>query len=237
MNTKAIYLWVFILGISLSACDDDDNPTPDFDYEFGFVDEGADGWEVDFADYPPNVGTDYDFDSEFTTLPEPLDTTVPALRISGTNRSDDLFMFAKRKLTNLPANQTFEVRIEASFASDAASNAVGIGGPPGESVYIKAGVIPEEPTVSTDSMGWLRADFDKGNQSQIGAQAVSLGTAANGTDEFEYVLLDRDAESTMTLETDENGEAWLYIGSDSGFEGTTTLYYRRIWVYLDMQSL
>jgi len=236
MKTKTIYVWLFILGISLSACDDDDNPTPDFDFEFGFVNEGADGWVVDFADYPPNVGTDYDFESSFTTLPEPLDTTVPALRISGTNRSDDLFMFAKRKLTNLPANQNFEVRIEASFASDAASNAVGIGGPPGESVYIKAGVIPEEPTVSTDSMGWLRADFDKGNQSQIGTQAVSLGNAANGTDEFEYVLLERDAESTMTLKTNENGEAWLYIGSDSGFEGNTTLYYRRIWVYLDMLS-
>jgi len=237
MNTKAIYVWVFILGLSLSACDEDDSPTPDLEYEFGFVDEGADGWEVDFADYPPNVGTDYEFESSFTTLPEPLDTTVPALRISGANRSDDLFMFAKRKLSNLPANQTFEVRIEASFASDAASNAVGIGGAPGEAVSIKAGLIPDEPTVSLDSMGWLRTDFDKGNQSQIGAQAVSLGDAANGTDEFEYVLLDRDGTSTMTLQTDENGEAWLYIGSDSGFEGTTTLYYRRIWVYLDMESL
>lgn len=219
--------------LSLMGCSEDDPGTPTFSREFIFSEPT--GWTVDFADYPPGDTSIFAFESAFTTLPEPLDTNLSALRISGANRSDDLFMYTKRQLTGLPANTSFLLRVEAILASDAPSNAVGIGGPPGESVYLKTGVTQEEPTTGLDDQGWLRLNIDKGNQSMLGEDALSLGNAANGTDEFSYVLLTRSTPDALTFTTDDQGRAWFYIGSDSGFEGTTTLYYHR--VKLDMTPL
>lgn len=219
-----------LISLLAMSCNDDNIGAPVFSSEFIFAD--STGWTIDFADYPPGDPDLYEFKAAFTTLPEPLDTTRPALLISGANRSDDLFMYAKRKLTGLPPRQRLAVMVEATFASNAASNAVGIGGPPGESVYLKTGVTTVEPTTAPDEMGWLRLNIDKGNQSQIGSDALSLGNAANGTDEFVYVLLERETEGRLIVEPDENGEAWFYIGSDSGFEGTTSLYYHRVKITL-----
>lgn len=223
-------LFVLLVGLLTVSCEDEHTGTPEFSYAFILAD--SINWTVDYADYPPSDPDLYELESKFTTLPAPLDTTQPALLISGANRSDDLFMYAKRKLTGLPPRQPLTVAVEATFASNAASNAVGIGGPPGESVYLKTGVTREEPVATPDDMGWLRLNIDKGNQSQIGTQALSLGNAANGTDEFVYVLLDRKTEGELVVEPDENGEAWFYIGSDSGFEGTTSLYYHRVSITL-----
>ncbi len=44
----------------------------------------------------------------------------------------------------------------------------GIGGSPGESVYVKAGATTEEPLIIEDSDGWLRMNIDKGNQAGEG---------------------------------------------------------------------
>ncbi|MDE0699169.1 MAG: hypothetical protein OXH61_00425 [Acidimicrobiaceae bacterium] len=32
----------------------------------------------------------------------------------------------------------------------------------------------------------------------------------------------------LTVETDDDGSVWLIVGTDSGFEGLTRLYYDRI---------
>lgn len=224
------FTYAFLIALLGVSCEDQETGVPVYSSEFNFAD--STNWTIGFADYPPDNPALYELESRFTTLPAPLDTTQPALLISGANRSDDLFMYAKRKLMGLPPLQPLTVTVEATFASNAASNAVGIGGPPGESVYLKTGVTREEPIATPDDMGWLRLNIDKGNQSQIGAQALSLGNAANSTDEFVYVLLNRETEGDLVVEPDENGEAWFYIGSDSGFEGTTSLYYRQVTITL-----
>lgn len=207
-------------------CQREDSLSSEQFFRFTFSD--STGWITGFADYPPTEGTDYELHDAFTTLPVPLDTGEAALLLSGSNRSDDLFMFVKRKVTGLLPGAIYRAEIAASFASDAASEAIGIGGAPGESVYIKAGVTLDEPEVIFDLDGWYRLSTDKGNQSHIGSEALSLGNAANGTDEFSYVLLDRIAEGDLEVSANEQGEIWLYIGSDSGFEGKTTLYYRDV---------
>jgi len=40
--------------------------------------------------------------------------------------------------------------------------------------------------------------------------------------------LERKTEGKLTVEADEKDKAWFYPGSDSGFEGTTSLYYHRV---------
>ncbi len=50
-----------------------------------------DGW---VSGYPANTNTDFKLFSGFSQLPTPL-LSRPGFSISGTNRSDDLFMFIK----------------------------------------------------------------------------------------------------------------------------------------------
>jgi len=106
----------------------------------------------------------------------------------------------------------------------------GVGGSPGESVYVKAGASTTEPEVETDRTGHLRMTIDKGNQSRSGSQMAVLGNVAHPgvvAGEFRIKTLD-NLDSPVTVEADGAGSVWLIVGSDSGFEGLTRLYYDRI---------
>jgi hypothetical protein len=51
----------------------------------------TEGWNGDFADYPPNIGTGYDLQYGWSALPAEVGPGG-GLRINGNNHSDDLFM-------------------------------------------------------------------------------------------------------------------------------------------------
>ena len=66
-------------------------------------------------------------------------------------------------------------------------------------------------------------NIDKGNQAQGGIPG----------EEYHYQLIRRDnLQSPIEITTDSNGSLWLIIGTDSGFEGATTLYYNMVEVEL-----
>ena len=44
---------------------------------------------------------------------------------------------------------------------------------------------------------------------------------------FELMTLDTTGLN-LTAATDESGTLWVFVGTDSGFEGATTLYYNTI---------
>jgi hypothetical protein len=79
--------------------------------------------------------------------------------------------------------------------------------------------------------------IDKGNQDQEGRDMINLGhiahpELADGTGE-EYVIKSLGNEDrSFEFITDANGGLWLVVGTDSGFEGLTTLYYSEISVVL-----
>jgi len=55
----------------------------------------------------------------------------------------------------------------------------------------------------------------------------------NGT--ANYVLIERNnIGRPMKTWTSASGELWLLVGTDSGFEGTTSLYYTKIIVQLEV---
>ena len=75
-------------------------------------------------------------------------------------------------------------------------------------------------------------NVDKGNQSQAGASTVVLGNIAVETQNYAYTLITR-SNSTQNaapfiVTTNSLGELWLIVGTDSGFEGKTTLYYTKV---------
>jgi hypothetical protein len=214
----------------LFACSDKNLDQPDpVEYYFDFA-QGTNGWTGDFADYPVGEENFYELVFEHDTLPEPLDQNQFALKLSGSNHSDDLFMFAKRKVSGLEPNKVYYITFTLEFASNVPDNMVGVGGSPGESVYLKAGATVIEPKKVTDSDNYYRMNIDKNNQSQSGEDMVVIGDFSNDTDQEAYTLKTVTNETPFGAETDENGNLWIIIGTDSGFEATTTIYYNSVKV-------
>jgi len=203
-----------------------------FPFDFTASDEG---FVAGFADLPADHDPEqFALQSGWTNLPPELGGKS-ALYISGVNRSDDLWMFWKRKAVGLIPGMVYEATFDLELASSAAAGMAGIGGPPGESVFLKAGMSSVEPLVATDGEGWLRLNVDKGNQSQPGNAAVLLGHAAkpdDGTTDYAIILRD-NRSSRIRATADADGSMWLFFGSDSGFEGSTSLYYTRFTAVLE----
>lgn len=189
------------------------------------------GWTGDFADYPVD-STGYHLYVELDTLPFSInsDSTKKGLRISGVNGSDDLFMFIKKKVSGLRKNTTYEILFNVRFASNAPAGAVGIGGGPGESVYVKVGASTVEPEKKLVD-DYYQLNIDKGNQAEGGENMIVIGhiaVAVTTPQKYALIVRNNNASNGVYATTDDRGELWLIVGTDSGFEGQTTLYYTQV---------
>jgi cyclophilin family peptidyl-prolyl cis-trans isomerase len=194
--------------------------------EFDFS-SGDQGFASGFADLPASYDPAlYNLVADHRNLPAELGGGM-GLFISGVNRSDDLWMFWKKKLSGLQPNTEYQVVLDVEMASNVVAGMIGVGGAPGESVYVKAGVSQAEPLVAEDAQGQLRLTVDKGNQSTSGSAAAVLGNVAKENDDSEqYALVHRNNRSVQqSATTSADGSLWIFFGTDSGFEGTTSLYY------------
>jgi hypothetical protein len=201
-----------------------------FSYSFDFS-KNQDSWSVDFTDFPVGEDSVYALNFAYTDRPANLGANQKSMMLSGNNHSDDLFMFMKRKITNLSPNTDYTLVFDVELASNAPKGAVGIGGAPGESVFLKAGASGTEPKkVIEDNQYTL--NIDKGNQSTAGEMAVVLGDIAVPNDTKQYTLITRNnaGNAPFTARSNSKGEMWLIVGTDSGFEGTTTVYYTKVGV-------
>lgn len=204
-----------------------------FTYDFT---TGYEGWSGDFADYPVTDSVFYELEFIRTTLPAPLNTSKYALKITGNNHSDDLFMFIKTKITGLIPNTTYQLHVDVNFASNAPTNAYGVGGPPGEGVILKAGASIVEP-LKINSGGYYLMNIDKSNQVHPGVDMDTIGHVGVSDTTTVFTLINRNNSTHLfTITTDANGEVWVCIGTDSGFESTTTLYYNQISLTFETSS-
>jgi len=107
---------------------------------------------------------------------------------------------------------------------------MGGGGPPGAGVVFKIGAVAVQPATTADALGWLRMNFDKDSLGLAGgADMLTVGDIGNTlpcpSPGYQPKTLTRNGFSTTTSA---DGSLWLILGTDSGFEGTTTLYYDSI---------
>ena len=193
-------------------------------FAFDFRD-GAQGWEAGFADYSP-LTTNMNLIAEMRS---------GAFFLSGDNRSDDLFMFLRRQVAVTP-NQRYAVHSTITLDSNAAADCIGVGGAPGESVYLKAGAAPVKPEAILTG-DYYRMNVDIGSQSESGVHASVAGNIAYGPGNCNpgtgnYVTIVRAHQHSAVVQASATGELWLLVGTDSAYEGTTGLYYRRIDVQL-----
>lgn len=204
-------------------------------FEFSFQD-GPEGWQGGFVDYPAGQEDFMELHSDWRALPIYLAPGRMALFISGNNHSDDLFMLFKRCLAGLQADTLYQVAFTVEFATNAPSDCGGIGGPPGTGVTLKVGAAAVEPVgVIPDASGWFRLNLDKGNQVAGGADAVSIGHIGNTRHcpdaTYEFKTLSTPGTAFYAT-TGNDGILWALFGTDSGFEGTTSLYYSFIRIEL-----
>lgn len=211
---------------------------PKVSYDFR---NGVHGWEAGFADFPPGEEQSYQLESGIRDLPPGVDAKGTGFYVAGNNHSDDLFMFLKRKLgpsEGVQPNTTYRLTFKIVFASNAPSECTGIGGAPGESVTLKAGGSDIEPKPEVKD-GMYRLKVDKGEQANGGPAGEVIGNVANGipceqaaASNYPYVSLTKEHTGELSVKSSASGELWLLVGTDSGFEGLTALYYQRIEVQL-----
>ena len=133
------------MSISLSPpaalAQDGDEVELTFDFE-----TDAQGWTVGFVDLPVDYGQSiYEPAHGHGPLTDGLEGG--GIFVQGHNRRDDLFMFLKRQVDGLMPDTAYEVSVSMDLATNVPAGAFGIGGSPGESVFVKRGRPPprQEP--------------------------------------------------------------------------------------------
>lgn len=192
-----------------------------------------------FADLPVEGQDIYELDFAYEALPAPLQHRR-GLRMTGMNRSDDLAMLIKAPVGGLVPDTVYQVELEVEYATPVPSGCAGVGGSPGESVYVKLGAVESEPRAVEINEGgtrYLRLNFDFGNQSQSGERALVVGNMANSQEcdnpDGVWELKTGSTQGTPFLaRSDSAGRIWVVAGTDSAFEGLTIVYYTSLRVRL-----
>lgn len=177
-----------------------------------------------FSDYPNEHGVEEFYELHSGHEEVPIAEAGKGLFLSGNNHSDDLFMGYYKDLSGLVPETEYQFTVRFQLATNVENDMIGIGGAPGESVFVKCGVASKEPENSLDSLNHFCLNIDKGSQSTSGSDMIVVGNLAkeeiNRPGEYEF----NEIETKVIARTDEAGTAYLVIGTDSGFEGVTSFY-------------
>lgn len=251
-KTSRLVALLIILTLALTSCGDGTEDTTTTEeqgtsdqvqlrYEF---ENGSDGWASDVSDYSEATRPE-DILSETGVLPPGIEDDSGYFHLAATNRSDDMFLYMARLIgeeADLLPSTAYTVDFTVAAASNAPSNCAGIGGAPGESVWLKVGASTDQPLPIQEN-GDTRLSVDKGNQSQGGEAAAVAGVIANGIpceealeSDQPYAMVTWEKTLDDPVTTNEEGEMWLFVGIDSGFEGRTSLYYDSVEVVLTPQE-
>lgn len=182
------------------------------------------GFTPIFFDYPNEQGVEEFYELRSGHEEVPIAEAGKGLFLSGNNHSDDLFMGYYKDLSGLVPETEYQFTVRFQLATNVENDMIGIGGAPGESVFVKCGVASKEPENSLDSLNHFCLNIDKGSQSTSGSDMIVVGNLAkeeiNRPGEYEF----NEIETKVIARTDEAGTAYLVIGTDSGFEGVTSFY-------------
>jgi len=214
--------------------------------------DGEQGWRSGISDITttpvdfdnPNLFTGFGFARGIRPLPDDVGIAENAFFLSSRNSSDDAFVFLFKALNRdlgIVANARYLLSFTVVLAGKEELGLGGIGGSPSESVYLKVGgssieprLLPAEPGATVS-----RLNIDIGNQSRGGMNASVAGNIANDIEaltplpeNFGFRLFRRMHTHPWPIATGANGDLHLVVGTDSGFEGITELYYKRITVTL-----
>jgi hypothetical protein len=234
------FIWIAVF-IGLTACSDALTQNDGFyilNYWVDFNDEDN-GWTGDFADYPATEydSAEYELKIEHTALPAYLVNNKKGLLISGNNYCDDLFMYIKKKIDGLQPSTEYTIVFSIEIASNAPTGSID-GGKPGEGVFLKAGAVSTEPKKVIEGE-FYRMNIDKGNHGTQGEDMKVIGNIAVSATTDAYTFITRSnssANQPLIVRSNSKGELWLIIGTDSDYEGLTSIYYTGVNVVLSISD-
>lgn len=245
-----------MLTIGFYACSDDEperiedpeGEAVELTYNFDASDEG---WDAGIIGILANEEEDHAFEVNHVTAP--YDENTGALLLSAENPNNNLFIYTTRHLTGLEPNTSYDISYSIKFASivgiDSTGNSVdttGIGADTTEvaadsidnivandTIVIKAGATNEELQVEEDASNLLQlVGIDVGEPGSDGNDLVVIGSFIADSDDSNYTLHTASTENPISVVTNEDGELWLVVGTET-FGSTAEIYMDRIDVEIN----
>ncbi|MGE5394181.1 MAG: hypothetical protein ACM3P1_05505 [Candidatus Saccharibacteria bacterium] len=231
---RNLYLFVLLMSLAfpLASCNDEEVQDP----KAAIVKEtdfnlGADGWVAVYAEFPQKDTAFYELEHGIQSLPTPLDATKKGFMLSGNNHSDALQMYLSRQISGLDPNTNYSIETEVELASMYPSGSVGIGGSPGNAVHLVSKFSTLGYTLEPGKSEQDNVKLVLNKQGSVLEQ--DLGDVSISSDQYVYQLINRKKSSaSQMVKSDQNGKLWAVVGTWSGFEGITTLYYTKIKITL-----
>lgn len=227
MKTKVYIFFMMAIGIyTFTFCDDEVVSNAQVVAETHF-NEGADGWSAVYAAYPDKDSVFYELEAVIRPLPSPLDQTKKGFMLSGNNHSDALQMFLTKKISGLSPNTDYSVETEVELASMYPDGSVGIGGSPGNAVQLVCKFATKGYTIVKGKEEFDNVELVLNTEGSV--LELDLGDISIPSEECIYQLITREKSSApQVVKSDADGKLWAVVGTWSGFEGITTLYYTKI---------
>lgn len=177
-------------------------------------------WLGGYSDYSSYTQPE-DIVEEPRPLPPPF--TSYGLYTAGTNLSDDLFIYIKKKFSGFAPNAKYSLTFSVTFLTNAPSGCAGA-----EGVTMKGGASTIEP-ITVLVNGEYQMNIDKGIQANSGKDALALGDIINSNTDCSsprYVSKTLTSSSVIIATADNDGSLWVIFGIDSGFEAASNVYYQ-----------
>jgi hypothetical protein len=239
MNRNYFLLMMLAVVLPFTSCNDEETVDPqtvvvEADFNKSANSDGAvDGWKAVFAEYPDGEQEFYELASGSKNLPEPLDQTKKAFMLSGNNHSDALQMWLVKQLIGLASNAKYTIETEVELASKYPDGSVGIGGSPGNAVHLVSHFSTGGYTLEKKQGSNIQFILSKTEEISDVVASIDLGDVSINSSEYTYQLITRKKSSSPAyVRTDSQGKLWAIVGTWSGFEGISTLYYTRIKITL-----
>ncbi len=246
-----MYLKLFISAVlvtSLAGCDISFSSTEkqnlSLNYDFS---ETSQSFLIDTADHNVEHPSNEQIIAKMDKLPSPYEYRR-GIKFRWNNYSDDMKGFIKKKITGLKTNKTFQVDFKVDVLTFMSENCAGIGGNPGQAVRVKASLLKEEPVKSIEKSEYIDHIIEQYvisiDDGQSGGDDVTvmghIGLPVACDDAFfmnppVWEIKPLTNDETFTFTSDADGEAWVYVSIDSGFEGISEFYLTN--VELNIQEL
>ncbi len=180
------------------------------------------------VDVPVDYMVENFYEYDHSVVESPISGEENAIRIMGNNHSDDMFMGFYKQLTNLEPDTEYIFKLGFDLGTNVPKSMMGIGGSPGSSVYVKAGLTEKKPMIVVENGQYLMESVDKGNQSRGGQDLRMIGNMEKESEDMSESFEYKNFTTYHIGRTDSEGKIHLVIGTDSGFEGLTEVYYDNI---------
>lgn len=209
-----------------------------FDSKFIFdLEKDKQSWVGDFSGYVSRQKDSMKLLFEHTALPAAFNKKGNALRWSGFNYHNSLFMFGWRKISNLKPNSQYIISYDVRVGYQIEDGNEFMLRDYENKLHIKVGAVSFFPrTLQDEVLGKTIVNFDKGSQQSIdGRDMVWLGKMEAGKLSYKDKIARNGERRLFGVTTNTEGNFWALVGVESSIPLRHSVYIDKIVLYLKSQ--